>query len=83
MSSPPTPSAWHDSSVRRKFQASLNHPNIAAIYGVEDRVLIMELVEGEAPKPFDDEPIELSRAGGELARNSAHTQAIGLLDVLY
>jgi serine/threonine-protein kinase len=27
--------------------ASLNHPNIAAIYGVEDRALIMELVEGE------------------------------------
>jgi eukaryotic-like serine/threonine-protein kinase len=26
--------------------ASLNHPNIAAIYGVEDRALIMELVEG-------------------------------------
>jgi serine/threonine-protein kinase len=27
--------------------ASLNHPNIAAIYGVEDRALIMELVAGE------------------------------------
>jgi serine/threonine protein kinase/Tol biopolymer transport system component len=27
--------------------ASLNHPNIAAIYGVEDRAIIMELVEGE------------------------------------
>src|ERR1700694_4193958 len=27
--------------------ASLNHPNIAAIYGVEDRALIMELVEGK------------------------------------
>src|SRR5690349_10225780 len=26
--------------------ASLNHPNIAAIYGVEDRALIIELVEG-------------------------------------
>jgi serine/threonine-protein kinase len=26
--------------------ASLNHPNIAAIYGVEDRALVMELVEG-------------------------------------
>src|SRR5215472_13928867 len=30
--------------------ASLNHPNIAAIYGVEDRALVMELVEGESPK---------------------------------
>jgi serine/threonine-protein kinase len=27
--------------------ASLNHPKIAAIYGVEDRALVMELVEGE------------------------------------
>jgi len=26
--------------------ASLNHPNIAAIYGVEERALILELVEG-------------------------------------
>src|ERR1700738_3657217 len=26
--------------------ASLNHPNIAAIYGVEERTLILELVEG-------------------------------------
>jgi serine/threonine protein kinase len=30
--------------------ASLNHPNIAAIYGVEDRALVMELVEGDAPR---------------------------------
>ncbi|MBV8906709.1 MAG: protein kinase, partial [Acidobacteriia bacterium] len=37
--------------------ASLNHPNIAHIYGVEDRALVMELVGGESPKgpmPFDD-----------------------------
>jgi serine/threonine-protein kinase len=27
--------------------ASLNHPNIAAIYGVEEGALVMELVEGE------------------------------------
>jgi hypothetical protein len=26
--------------------ASLNHPNIACIYGVEERALIMELAEG-------------------------------------
>jgi Tol biopolymer transport system component len=31
--------------------AALNHPNIAAIYGVEDRALVMELVEGENLKP--------------------------------
>ena len=37
--------------------ASLNHTNIAAIYGVEDRALVMELVEGNSPKgplPFDE-----------------------------
>src|SRR5579863_9459988 len=27
--------------------AALNHPNIAQIYGIEERALIMELVEGE------------------------------------
>src|SRR4030095_16989097 len=27
--------------------ACLNHPNIAAIYGVEERALVMELVEGD------------------------------------
>jgi serine/threonine protein kinase len=27
--------------------ASLNHPNIAHIYGVEERALVMELVDGE------------------------------------
>jgi serine/threonine protein kinase/Tol biopolymer transport system component len=30
-----------------KVLASLNHPNIAQIYGVEDRALVMELVEGQ------------------------------------
>jgi len=36
--------------------AALNHPNIAAIYGVEDRALVMELVEGETlqgPLPLE------------------------------
>jgi len=40
-----------------KVLASLNQPNIAHIYGVEDRALVMELVEGESPKgpmPFDE-----------------------------
>src|SRR5207237_4288723 len=37
--------------------ASLNHPNIAAIYGVEERALILELVEGQTlagPIPLDE-----------------------------
>jgi serine/threonine protein kinase len=36
--------------------AALNHPNIAAIYGLEDRALVMELVEGQplaGPLPID------------------------------
>jgi Tol biopolymer transport system component len=30
--------------------ASLNHPNIASIYGIEERAIVMELVEGETLK---------------------------------
>src|SRR5262252_1523347 len=40
-----------------KVLASLNHPNIAQIYGVEQGALVMELVEGDSPKgpmSFDD-----------------------------
>jgi eukaryotic-like serine/threonine-protein kinase len=39
-----------------KVLASLNHPNIAHIYGIEDRALVMELVEGQtlkAPLPVE------------------------------
>src|SRR5215467_14257819 len=37
--------------------ASLNHPNIAHIYGIEERALAMELVEGDSPRgpmPFEE-----------------------------
>jgi serine/threonine-protein kinase len=42
--------------------ASLNHPNIAAIYGVEDRALVLELAPGptlaeriaQGPMPLDE-----------------------------
>src|SRR6266536_3634029 len=36
--------------------AALNHPNIAAIYGVEERAIVMELVEGPTlagPMPIE------------------------------
>ena len=39
-----------------KVLAALNHPNIAHIYGVEERALVMELVEGQTlpcPLPVD------------------------------
>ena len=44
----------HDPDRLARFEreartlASLNHPNIAAIYGVEERALVMELVPGRA-----------------------------------
>ena len=39
-----------------KVLASLNHPNIAQIYGLEGNALIMELIPGQTlqvPQPFD------------------------------
>src|SRR5271154_2019030 len=39
-----------------KVLASLNHPHIAQIYGIEDRALVMELIQGETlhgPLPLD------------------------------
>ena len=56
--------------------ASLNHPNTAAIYGVEDRALVMELVEvddslsitigrAEALVRFRDQPHPSVRNGAE------------------
>jgi serine/threonine-protein kinase len=58
------PAAFADDTDRlARFQreaqvlASLNHPNIAHVYGVEDQALVMELVEGESPKgplPFEE-----------------------------
>jgi Tol biopolymer transport system component len=53
----------HDSGRMLRFQreaevlASLNHPNIATVHGVEEHALVMELVEGESPKgpmPFEE-----------------------------
>ena len=49
----PTPSGWLGFSREAELLASLNHPNIAAIYGLEDRsdgrsrALVLELIEGE------------------------------------
>lgn len=56
-----------------KVLASLNHPNIAQIYGLEDRALVMELVEGptlaervkSSPLPVDEAlPIARQMAEG-------------------
>src|ERR1700689_5321208 len=49
--------------------AALNHPNIASIYGVEDRALVMELVAGENLK-------------GPLPTETAHNYAKQIADAL-
>ena len=49
--SPTTESGWPASEREATLLASLNHPNIAAIYGLEEdrdtRFLVLELVEGD------------------------------------
>jgi hypothetical protein len=59
--------------------ASLNHPNIATIYGVEHGALVMELVKGDPPKgamSFDDAWIIASQIAAALEyahdRNIVH-----------
>src|SRR5437868_6370250 len=69
---------------RREAQvlASLNHPNIAAIYGIEESALIMELVEGPTladriaagPMPID-EALPVARQIAE-ALECAHDKGI-------
>src|SRR5215475_1115463 len=57
--------------------ASLNHPNIAHIYGVEERAPVMEFVEGEPPKgpmPFEQAWKIASQIADAL--NYAHEQGV-------
>src|SRR5580658_3390363 len=57
--------------------AALNHPNIAAIYGIEESALVMELVEGKnlaGPLPVD-EAIAIARQIAD-ALDAAHQKNI-------
>src|SRR3954462_12810276 len=56
------PAFAEDTARMQRFEreaqvlASLNHPNIAAIYGIEEGAIVMELVEGadlHGPLPID------------------------------
>src|ERR1041384_7218470 len=83
-----SPAFAEDSARMQRFEreaqvlASLNHPNIAAIYGVEQGAIVMELGEGAAlagPLPVDT-VIDYARqiaAGLE----AAHEKGIGHRDV--
>jgi serine/threonine-protein kinase len=86
------PSLAADGDRLARFQreaevlASLNHPNIAAIYGLEDgdgaKALVMELVDGEdlsqrtarGPIPLDD-ALRIAKQIAE-ALEAAHEQGI-------
>ena len=60
-----------------KVLASLNHANIAQIYGIEERAIIMELVEGETlsgPLPLDT-ALDYARQIAD-ALESAHEKGI-------
>jgi len=60
-----------------KVLAALNHPNIASIYGIEERALVMELVEGETLKgPVSVETaLDYARQTAE-ALEAAHEKGI-------
>src|SRR6478736_6354847 len=57
--------------------AALNHPNICAIYDVGPNYIVMEFVEGEAPKgPLPlDEALRIARQIGD-ALEEAHSKGI-------
>ena len=60
-----------------KVLAALNHPNIAQIYGVEERALVMELVQGETlegPLPLET-ALDYARQIAE-ALEAAHEKGI-------
>src|SRR3954462_8254948 len=57
--------------------AALNHPHIAAVYGIEERAIVMELVEGrDLPTPLPlDEALGVARQIAE-ALEAAHEKGI-------
>ena len=52
-----------------RMLASLNHPNIAAIYGLEESgdvdCLVLELVEGEVTRPYSASPNRSRRVNSD------------------
>ena len=74
----------HDADYLARFEreaqvlASLNHPNIAAIYGIEDHAIVMELVPGQTltgQKLPLDEALKIAKQIAE-ALEAAHDKGI-------
>ena len=67
-----------------KLLASLNHPNIASIYGFEEGALVLELVEGptlaerieQGPIPVDEVIAITKQIGDALEASSLNTTAL-------
>jgi len=83
---PPALSADHEYLARFKREAqvlaSLNHPHIAAIYGLEEGAIVMELVDGQtlaerigAGAPAIDEVLEIAKQMAE-ALDAAHERGV-------
>ena len=76
------PERWSRFEREARTLAALNHPHIAQIHGIEDRAIVMELVEGEdlaarlgrGPLPLD-EALPIARQIAE-ALDAAHTAGI-------
>src|SRR6185436_9089652 len=78
------PSAFaHDADRMARFQreaevlASLNHPNIAQIYAIQEQAIVMEMVEGETlhgPLPLDTALIYARQIANAL--EAAHERGI-------
>ena len=66
------PIGWRGSSAKREALAALNHPNIAAIYGVEQAdgvsALVMELVEGPTLAERHRSRTDAARRGARRSR---------------
>jgi len=83
---PPALSADHEYLARFKREAqvlaSLNHPHIAAIYGLEEGAIVMELVDGQtlaerigAGAPAIDEVLDIAKQMAE-ALDAAHERGV-------